>query len=118
MLRATHTDHAPVDIGRFSTTRSAGRLTLIRDLLDRLPDTKIEPEPMEFPPLGHEPLVEEYPVIETATGLSGLGTKSKKVCFSREGATMPCWRRSRFQIASLIIDKETVPAAQPLRVFA
>jgi hypothetical protein len=28
-----------------------GRLNLIRDLLDRLPDTHVEPDPIEFPPL-------------------------------------------------------------------
>lgn len=63
MLRATHTDHAPWTLVDFNDQKR-GRLTLIRDLLDRLPDTRVEPEPLEFPPLGHEPLVEEYRVID------------------------------------------------------
>ena len=40
------------------------RLTLVRDLLDRLPDTHIEPPPLEFPELGHGPLEERYSVLQ------------------------------------------------------
>lgn len=63
MLQATHTDYAPWTLVDFNDQKR-GRLTLIRDLLDRLPDTRIDPPALEFPPLGHEPLVEEYRVID------------------------------------------------------
>lgn len=62
MLRATHTDHAPWTLVDFNDQKR-GRLTLIRDLLDRLPDTHIEPPALEFPDLGHAPLTETYSVI-------------------------------------------------------
>jgi polyphosphate kinase 2 len=63
MLEATHTAHAPWTLVDFNDQKR-GRLTLIRNLLDRLPDTHIEPPPIEFPELGHEPKAEEYGVIE------------------------------------------------------
>lgn len=63
MLKATHTNHAPWTLVDFNDQKH-GRLTLIRNLLDRLPDTRVDPPELEFPPLGHEPLVEEYRVIE------------------------------------------------------
>lgn len=59
MLKATHTDHAPWTLVDFNDQR-LGRLTLIRDLLDRLPDTHVEPPAIELPPLGHAPLKEKY----------------------------------------------------------
>jgi polyphosphate kinase 2 len=59
MLEATHTEHAPWTLVDFNDQRR-GRLTLIRDLLDRLPDQKLPPEPIEFPPLPHKPLNEEF----------------------------------------------------------
>lgn len=63
MLEATHSAHAPWTLVDFNDQKH-GRLTLIRDLLDRLPDTHVEPEPLAFPPLGHAPLKESYSVIE------------------------------------------------------
>ncbi len=63
MLRATHTDHAPWTIVDFNDQKR-GRLTLIRNLLDRLPDTHVAPPEIEFEPLGHPPLEEEYAVIK------------------------------------------------------
>jgi polyphosphate kinase 2 len=62
MLRATHTDHAPWTLVDFNDQKR-GRLTLIRDLLDRLPDTGVDPQPIDFPPLGHAPLPERYDVL-------------------------------------------------------
>ena len=62
MLRATHTGHAPWTLVDFNDQK-LGRLTLIRNLLDRLPDTCVPEAGLEFPPLGHEPLVESYAVI-------------------------------------------------------
>lgn len=63
MLEATHTEHAPWTLVDFNDQKQ-GRLTLIRNLLDRLPDTHIAIEKLEFPELGHEPFSEQYGVIE------------------------------------------------------
>jgi len=54
MLAATHTKHAPWRIVDFNDQRR-GRLTLIRDLLDRVPDTHEEPPAIDFPELGRKP---------------------------------------------------------------
>ncbi|MEP0392849.1 MAG: polyphosphate kinase 2 [Erythrobacter sp.] len=62
MLKATHTGNAPWTLVDFNDQKR-GRLTLIRDLLDRLPDTHIEPPAIDFPDLGHEPYEESYGVI-------------------------------------------------------
>ncbi len=63
MLKATHTNHAPWTLVDFNDQKR-GRLTLIRDLLDRLPDTNVEPLPLDFPPLDHDPLEESYAVLK------------------------------------------------------
>ncbi|WP_430732500.1 polyphosphate kinase 2 [Altererythrobacter arenosus] len=63
MLKATHSEWAPWTLVDFNDQKR-GRLTLIRDLLDRLPDTHIDPPPLEFPELGHAALKETYGVIE------------------------------------------------------
>ena len=58
MLEATHRSHAPWTLVDFNNQRR-GRLTLVRDLLDRLPDTHVgEPLP-PLPPLDG-PLHEEH----------------------------------------------------------
>ena len=63
MLAVTHTKHAPWTLVDFNDQR-LGRLTLIRNLLDRLPDTHVEPAVIDFPALDHAPLKEKYTVIE------------------------------------------------------
>ena len=63
MLRATHSDWAPWTLVDFNSQKR-GRLTLIRDLLDRLPDTKCEEKPIDWPPLGHEPLKENFGLLK------------------------------------------------------
>ena len=63
MLKATHTGNAPWTLVDFNDQKR-GRLTLIRDLLDRVPDTHIEEEVVAFPPLGSEPSEERYGVLE------------------------------------------------------
>lgn len=63
MLEATHTAHAPWTLVDFNDQRR-GRLTLIRDLLDRLPDTHCEPAPIDLPPLEGEPKAEKFGVLE------------------------------------------------------
>lgn len=63
MLKATHTEHAPWTLVDFNDQKR-GRLTLVRDLLDRLPDTEVDPEPLDFPDLGHEPEKERFGVLQ------------------------------------------------------
>lgn len=63
MLKATHTDASPWTLVNFNDQK-LGRLTLIRDLLDRLPDTAVPEAAIAWPELGHEPIDEEFSVIE------------------------------------------------------
>ena len=62
MLAATHTNDAPWTLVDFNDQR-LGRLTLLRSLLDRLPDTRVDAPALSFPPLGHAPLEERYGVV-------------------------------------------------------
>ena len=50
MFRATHTRHAPWHVVDFGDQKR-GRLTLIRHLLDQVPDTTIPAEPLKLPRL-------------------------------------------------------------------
>jgi polyphosphate kinase 2 len=59
MLEATHTRHAPWTLVDFNDQRR-GRLTVIRDLLDRLPDTDMPEAKVEFPPLAAAPQREKF----------------------------------------------------------
>ena len=59
MLEATHSKHAPWTLVDFNDQRR-GRLTLIRHLLDHLPDTNVADEKIEFPPLPAKPLKESF----------------------------------------------------------
>ena len=63
MLKATHTAHAPWTLVDFNDQKR-GRLALIRDLLDRLPDTTVETPKLEFPPLPGKPAKERYGVLK------------------------------------------------------
>lgn len=63
MFKATHTAHAPWTVVDFNDQKH-GRLTLIRDLLDRLPDTQVPDEELDWPTLGHEPLSEDFGFIK------------------------------------------------------
>jgi polyphosphate kinase len=62
MLKASHSRTAPWTLVDFNDQRR-GRLTLIRDMLDRLPDTEVEPESIELKPLGREPAEERFAVL-------------------------------------------------------
>ncbi|KUO54588.1 MAG: polyphosphate kinase [Sphingomonadales bacterium BRH_c3] len=62
MLKATHSAWAPWTLVDFNDQKR-GRLTLIRDLLDRLPDTRIDPPPIDYPELGRQPQPESYSVL-------------------------------------------------------
>ncbi|MCK6424335.1 MAG: polyphosphate kinase 2 [Burkholderiaceae bacterium] len=59
MLEATHSPHAPWTLVDFNDQR-LGRLTLIRHLLDRLPDHPVPEKVLDFPPLDHAPLTEKF----------------------------------------------------------
>jgi polyphosphate kinase 2 len=59
MLKATHSRHAPWTLVDFNDQRR-GRLTLIRHLLDHLPDTDVPPAPLAFAPLAHPPQEERF----------------------------------------------------------
>ena len=63
MLKATHNKHTPWTLVDF-TNQARGRLTLLRDLLDRLPDTELPLAPIEWPPLAAPPLEEQYGVLK------------------------------------------------------
>ncbi len=59
MLQATHSQHAPWTLVDFNDQKR-GRLTVIRDLLDRLPDTHVDAPIPELPALSGMPLEETY----------------------------------------------------------
>ncbi|MDP3673902.1 MAG: polyphosphate kinase 2 [Novosphingobium sp.] len=63
MLKATHTDRAPWTLVDFNDQRR-GRLALVRDLLDRLPDTAVEPIALELAPLRGKPARERFGVLK------------------------------------------------------
>jgi polyphosphate kinase 2 len=59
MLAATHTRHAPWTLVDFNDQR-LGRLTMIRHLLDQIPDHRVPDSVVPFPALGHAPQVEAF----------------------------------------------------------
>src|SRR5215212_10175323 len=63
MLAATHTEFAPWTLVDFND-QPLGRLTLLRDLLDRVPDTDLPLADVPWPPLEHKPLTERYSVLK------------------------------------------------------
>ena len=74
MLAATHTFQAPWTLVDFNDQRR-GRLTVIRDLLDRLPDTRVDPEEIEWATLGHDPLAESYGVLQPIEPFRGKAAR-------------------------------------------
>lgn len=73
MLKATHTKHAPWTLVDFNDQK-VGRLTLIRDFLDRLPDREVPAAPMDLPPLAQAPSKEKFKVVKPLTDFD-LGNK-------------------------------------------
>ena len=69
MLKATHSEHAPWTLVDFNDQK-LGRLTLIRDLLDRLPDTRIDTPDLAFPPLPGRLAKERYGVLRPIPGFT------------------------------------------------
>jgi polyphosphate kinase 2 len=63
MLRATHTEQAPWTLVDFNDQKR-GRLTLIRDLLDRLPDMRLPESAIDFPPLQGKAQKERFGVLD------------------------------------------------------
>ncbi len=63
MLKATHTADAPWTLVDFNDQKR-GRLALLRDLLDRLPDTRVPAVTLELPPLPGKPAKERYGVVK------------------------------------------------------
>lgn len=63
MLKATHTKHAPWTLVDFNDQKR-GRLTLIRDFLDRLPDRAVPAPPLDLPPLGRDPSNEKFKTVK------------------------------------------------------
>ena len=63
MLKATHTVHAPWTLVDYNHQKS-GRLALVRDLLDRLPDVAVPLVHPAFEPLPGTPCRERYGVLE------------------------------------------------------
>src|SRR5437868_5823555 len=62
-LAATHTDFAPWTLVDFND-QPVGRLTLLRDLLDRVPDVELPLADIDWPPLDHEAQNERYGVLQ------------------------------------------------------
>ena len=62
MLEATHTKHAPWTLVNFNDQRR-GRLALIRDLLDRLPNIDVTDTLVQFPPLAGKPKKERFGIL-------------------------------------------------------
>ncbi|QNN45895.1 polyphosphate kinase 2 [Thermomonas brevis] len=67
MLKATHTGFAPWTLVDFNDQK-LGRLTLIRDLLDRLPDTRIDAPDIVLPALPGKPAKERYGALKPIPG--------------------------------------------------
>jgi polyphosphate kinase 2 len=63
MLAKTHTSFAPWTLIDFND-QPVGRLTLLRNLLDRVPDTELPLDDIAWPALRHKPSKERYTVLE------------------------------------------------------
>jgi polyphosphate kinase 2 (PPK2 family) len=77
MLAATHTEYAPWTLVDFND-QPLGRLTLLRDLLDRVPDTELPLADIPWPPLTHKALAERYGVLQPIPKYSPDGHKHAK----------------------------------------
>ncbi|MDB6163944.1 MAG: polyphosphate kinase 2 family protein [Xanthomonadaceae bacterium] len=70
MLKATHTEWAPWTLVDCNDQKR-GRLTLIGDLLSRLPDTFVPEKPLDFEPLPGKPSVERYGALHPIPSRDG-----------------------------------------------
>ena len=62
MLEATHTQFAPWTLIDFND-QALGRLTLLRDMLDRVPDTELPLEEIDWPEMPQPPAKESFGVL-------------------------------------------------------
>ncbi|WP_226470322.1 polyphosphate kinase 2 [Luteimonas panaciterrae] len=69
MLKATHTKHAPWTLVDFNDQRR-GRLTLIRDLLARLPETNVPEKKIDFEKLTGKPQKERFGILKPITSFN------------------------------------------------
>jgi len=76
MLAATHNDYAPWTLVDFND-QPIGRLTVLRDFLDRVPDTDLPLADIPWPPLKHKPAREQYGVLEPIPSYSAVKEKPK-----------------------------------------
>lgn len=70
MLKATHKPNAPWTLVDFNHQKQ-GRLTLIRDLLDRVADSHVEEPAVDLPPLEGPLSVEDYGVVKPLKAFEG-----------------------------------------------
>ena len=77
MLAATHNDYAPWTLVDFND-QPVGRLTLLRDFLDRVPDTDLPLADIPWPPLEHKPERERYGVLEPIPSYSAVEEKPEQ----------------------------------------
>ncbi|KPF91607.1 polyphosphate kinase [Novosphingobium sp. AAP83] len=70
MLAATHTAAAPWTLVNFNDQK-VGRLTLIRNLIDRIPDHTVAEEKVELPPLKGKPSNESFGVVQPLEDFAG-----------------------------------------------
>jgi polyphosphate kinase len=63
MLAATHTPHAPWTLVDFNDQKR-GRLTLIRDFLDRIPERHVDPPEIRLDDLDGKPAKEEFDIVQ------------------------------------------------------
>ncbi|WP_336978827.1 polyphosphate kinase 2 [Altererythrobacter fulvus] len=63
MLKASHREYAPWTLVDFNDQKR-GRLTVINNLLARLPDVSVPPPEFAFEPLDYEPAEEYYSVVK------------------------------------------------------
>src|SRR3954449_10512141 len=74
MLAATHNDYAPWTLIDYND-QPVGRLTLLRDFLDRVPDTDLPLADIPWPRLEHKPEREQYGVLEPIPSYSAVEEK-------------------------------------------
>lgn len=77
MLQATHTAHAPWTLVDFNDQRR-GRLTMIADLLRRLPDTHVPDREVPFPALRRKPSVDPFEVMAPIATYEPGAKKARK----------------------------------------
>jgi polyphosphate kinase len=73
MLKATHSKHAPWTLVDFNDQK-LGRLTLIRHLLDHLPDVRVPDEAFDLPALPRKAQSESFTVLKPIKPFKALKT--------------------------------------------